>query len=78
MRQHKLGKAQERDKITKEMLKFLEATGKEKLLDILNDIIMTKNIPSDWNVAIILLIYKKEQAINCSNYRGITVTNIYV
>jgi hypothetical protein len=38
--------------------------------------IWTKEIPADWKVGLICLIYKKGDSLECKNHRGITLANV--
>lgn len=40
----------------------MDEAGKKNLLNVLNNIVLTKNVPKDWNIGIILPIYEKGDA----------------
>ena len=40
---------------------------------IVTDVWDSESMPSDWNLGIIYPIYKKEDRLDCNNYRGIIV-----
>lgn len=69
----KNGKAPGHDKITSEMIKQLGQTGKGLLLQLLNKTWEEESIPQDWEIGIILPIFKKGDNKECKNYRGITL-----
>ena len=72
----KIGRAPGDDNITAEMLKYMGNKATNVFRDLLNEIVAKKSIPSDWNIGIILPIYKKGDSKLCTNYRGITLTSI--
>lgn len=56
----KIGKAPDHDGITPQMIKYLGKTGKQKWLELLNKITRTSEILSDWRIAIIMTLHKKQ------------------
>ena len=73
LRKIKKGKSGGHDKITPEMLKHMGNTGVKLLVDLINTVWKQEKIPKDWEVGIIMPIYKKGDSRECSNYRGITL-----
>ena len=71
----KMGKAPGQDKITSEMIKNLGPKGRELLLEIYKKVSKEERIPKDWEVGLILPIFKKGDKRECKNYRGITLTS---
>lgn len=69
----KNGKAPGNDKITTEMVKNMGEEGRQFLLEILNKIWEEEKIPSDWELGLIVPIFKKGDNKDCNNYRGITL-----
>lgn len=69
----RLGKAPGKDTISPEMIKYMGEVGKEKLLQLMNNILKAKRVPKDWKSGIIVPLYKKGDRRECSNYRGITL-----
>jgi hypothetical protein len=63
------------DGIPNEVWRNLPSDGKTKLLDCINNIYHTQEIPSDWSKIIIVPIYKKSDASNPANYRPISLVN---
>lgn len=57
----KIGKAAGQDDITPEMLKYMGEKARTVFKDLLNNIIRTKEIPQEWNIGIILPLYKKRR-----------------
>lgn len=69
----KLGKAAGHDGIKPEMIKYMGVNGIKVLNKIFNLSWEQGIIPNDWEVAIILPIYKKGDNRMCENYRGISL-----
>uniref|UniRef100_A0A1Y1JWU5 Reverse transcriptase domain-containing protein n=1 Tax=Photinus pyralis TaxID=7054 RepID=A0A1Y1JWU5_PHOPY len=69
----KNGKAPGYDKITTEMLKNLDDRGTEMFWKLCNKIWDEEQIPEDWKIGLIVPIFKKGNARDCNNYRGITL-----
>lgn len=69
----KNGKTPGNDQITVEMIKNIGEKGSKLLLKIFNKIWKEENIPKEWEIGLILPIHKKGDAMECSNYRGITL-----
>ena len=72
----KNGKAAGHDNVKAEMIKTLGESGIKILTAILNKAWNLGSIPTDWEVGIIILIFKKGNARDCKNYRGITLLSI--
>ena len=72
----KLGKAAGYDGITPEMIKYTGEAGEEMLLNIIQLVWIRKQIPKDWEVAIIIPIYKKGDSRECENHRGISLLSV--
>lgn len=63
--------------MTVELLKYImEDTEKEKLLDLLNSIMILKEVPKNWNKGIILPLYKERDRKDYKNYRGTTLSSV--
>ncbi|XP_030766848.1 uncharacterized protein LOC115890687 [Sitophilus oryzae] len=71
----KKGKAAGHDNITGEMLKNLGESAVTVFTDLLNKIINEEEVPRDWELGIILPIFKKGDKTTCV-YRGITLLSI--
>ena len=81
IRKLKNGKAPGIDKITSEMIKKLGPRGNELLRKFLNMIWHQEKIPKEWEIGMLIPIYKSGDKTVCNNYRGITligtVTKVY-
>ena len=77
----KNGKAPGVDKITTEMVKNMGRVGKEELRKLLNTVWQEGRVPEEWEVAMIVPIYKTGDKGQCKNYRGIallgTIAKVY-
>lgn len=69
----KRGKAPGWDKITSEMIMTMGDKAMRMLLKIYQKAWEEEQIPKDWEVGLILPIYKKGDTRKCDNYRGITL-----
>ena len=74
----KSGRSPGTDKITAEMIKNMGKKGKEILLEIINKAWTSVDIPREWEEALIVPIFKKGNARDCNNYRGINLLNTIV
>lgn len=72
----KLGKAAGYDDISPEMIKNMEERSIEILTKLFNKIWTEEKIPQDWEIGIIMPIFKKGDYRDCRNYRGITMISI--
>ena len=72
----KLGKAAGGDEITPEMVKYMGPHGEQLLLAVLQLAWRYKSIPRDWELAIIIPIFKKGDNRECSNHRGISLLSV--
>ena len=71
----KKGKAQGQDKIT---IDLIEAAGEgiySKMAHLFSECLTQSKIPDSWNEAIVILLYKKGDPKNISNYRPISPVN---
>ena len=73
LRSLKVGKAAGCDNIRPEMIQYLGERGRNKLLRVCNMVWKHNTVPSDWENALILPIYKKGSTSSCDNYRGISM-----
>ena len=76
IRKLKRGKAGGHDTITPEMIKQMGSKGLEMLLDLINAAWEQGEVPSDWEIGVILPIHKKGDPRECTNYRGITLLSV--
>lgn len=76
IRKLKKGKSAGHDNITGEMLQNLGEKGIRVLTKICNKAWSEGKIPRDWEIGIILPIFKKGDKRECKNYRGITLSSI--
>ncbi len=63
------------DNINIELLKYLPAEAKSKLLDLFNNYWTQNIIPTEWKTALVIPIFKKGLRTICENYRGISLLN---
>ena len=68
------GKACGLDTICAEVLKLDELH--PLFLEILNVILVSKKVPLEWLISVLVPIYKKGSASDCSNYRGIALMSL--
>jgi Reverse transcriptase (RNA-dependent DNA polymerase)/Endonuclease-reverse transcriptase len=77
----KNGKAPGEDKITTEMAKNMGEKGTCMLLEIMNRAWREEKVPNEWQLGLIVPIYKAGDSKICNNYRGVTllstVTKLY-
>lgn len=69
-----MGKALGKHDITADMLKYLCEEAKKALINIINEVFVTKPFPLDWTLEIIIPFYKKGYKRKCKNYRNWEVT----
>lgn len=69
----KNGKAPGSDRITTEMIKYMGESGTQLCLKVLNTVWQEEKIPIEWEMGLIMPIFKKGDNRNCNNYRGITL-----
>lgn len=72
----KIGKAAGHDRISPEMIKNIGERSIEVLTKLFNKIWTEERIPQDWEIGIILPIFKKGDYRECKNYRGITMISV--
>lgn len=72
----KLGKAAGQDKIAPEMIKYMGRRAEKILLRIFQKAWQEKRIVKDWEVAILIPIFKKGDNRECRNHRGITLVSV--
>ena len=71
----KNNKAQGVDGITNELLKNGGDAIQASLVGLFNKIVELEKIPSEWNMGIIVPIFKKGDRKDLNNYRGISLTS---
>jgi hypothetical protein len=72
----KNGKAAGHDGITAEMIKHLGGNGTQILLKIFRKAWAEGKIPHDWEIGVLIPIYKKGDRLDCNNYRGTTLLSV--
>jgi hypothetical protein len=72
----KLGKAAGHDQIITEMIKYMGKTVEDLLLRIVQKAWNERKIVKDWEVAIIIPIFKKGSNRECKNHRGISLLSV--
>lgn len=73
IRELKNGKSPGADKITAEMVKAMGERGTNLLLEIFKRIWIEERIPKEWEMGLIVPLFKKGDSSDCNNYRGITL-----
>jgi hypothetical protein len=68
-------KATGSDEISSDLFKICDKNGLQSLVDLFNEILETEDIPSQWFESTIILIHKKGDRKDLSNYRPITLTS---
>ena len=69
------GKAAGEYEIVAEMLKNRGEVMIDWLLEILQEVWRTKQLPSEWKKSILVPVHKKDRKV-CANYRGISLLSI--
>lgn len=69
------GKAAGEDEIVAEMLKNGGEVMIDWLLEILQEVWRTKQLPSEWKKSVLVPVHKKDRKV-CDNYRGISLLSI--
>ena len=69
----KSGKDAGEDEIRPEMLKALNEEGIRWLMRVCQEAWILGKTPKDWQTGVIILIYKKGDRKQCTNYRGISL-----
>ena len=62
-------KAAGADGVTNAMIKHLPVSGKQHLLSIYNNFLLSGCVPDDWRVGEVVLVLKKNPPTNIKNYR---------
>ena len=70
------GKAVGEDEIVAEMLKNGGEVMIDWLLEILQEVWRTKQLPSEWKKSVLVPVHKKKDRKVCDNYRGISLLSI--
>ena len=66
-------KAEGADGVTNAMIKELPLSGRLKLVEIFNNVLLSGCVPEDWRVGEVILILKKNPPTDINNYRPITL-----
>uniref|UniRef100_A0A1B0CKX3 Reverse transcriptase domain-containing protein n=2 Tax=Lutzomyia longipalpis TaxID=7200 RepID=A0A1B0CKX3_LUTLO len=66
-------KAPGEDNIPAELVKYGGDELHKRIYGLIRKIWVTGKMPDDWNVAVIVPIYKKGDRLDCANYRGISL-----
>nr|CAH7716819.1 unnamed protein product [Callosobruchus chinensis] len=74
----KIGKAAGHDNRKPETIKALGPKGRALLLSLYRKVWESGSVPKDWEVGVIVPIWKKGDSKSCENYRGITLLSIVV
>ncbi|GAB0086845.1 Reverse transcriptase domain [Sergentomyia squamirostris] len=72
----KSGKAAAIDEIRSEMLKHLGVEGTMWLTRVIRVAWLSGRVPEDWQVGVIVPIFKKGNRKDCANYRGISLLSL--
>ena len=72
----KRGKAAGYDESTPEMIQSLGERGLEILTELLNEVWREERVPREWEVGIVIPLFKKGDCNECGNYRGITLLSV--
>ncbi|XP_073989088.1 uncharacterized protein [Rhodnius prolixus] len=72
----KLGKSAGHDGITPEMLRHMGEEGEEMLYGIMETAWNRRKIPKDWELSVIVPIFKKGSNRECNNHRGISLLSV--
>ena len=75
VKQSKKGKAPGPDNITTELIEAADELIYGKLATLFNECLHQSTVPEQWNEAIIILLHKKGDQRNLSNYRPISLLN---
>ena len=73
LRKTKSGKAPGHDQITPDMLKNMGEEALDILHRLINLIWNEKEIPAEWEISVLLPLFKKGDPRDCNNYRGISL-----
>jgi hypothetical protein len=71
----KNGKAPGEDDVSSELYKYASVNFKLRLVNFLNNIYANGTIPREWNNAIVVPIFKKDDKEDPKNCRGISLLN---
>lgn len=63
------------DGIQAEILKSLDEKAISSIHNLVELVWKEEKIPEDWRIALVCLIYKKNDPLKCNNYRGIALLN---
>ena len=75
IRKLKCNKSPGKDGITNEQIKYAGEEFKGKLLDFLNQVYRSKNVPKGWKTNKIIVIFKKGDKHRIENYRPLSLTS---
>ena len=75
VKQSKKGKAPGPDNITIDLIDAAGDIINDKLATLFNECLIQSKVPEIWNEAIIILLHKKGDQKNISNYRPISLLN---
>jgi len=76
MRKQKAGKASGPDLIRPEFTKYLNEGNTEVLASLMNKCFQLGKVPIDWQIGVIVPIFKKGNALDTNNWRGITLLSV--
>jgi hypothetical protein len=73
LKRMKAGKARDAEGIAAEMLKIDCVILRERILELLNDVVRSKALPADWRKSRLVVLFKKGDPKLPSNYRPIAI-----
>ena len=76
IRKLKNSKAPGADQITSEMVKYGGPYFQKKLHTLIAKVWESEKAPQDWKDAVIVTLYKKNDASDCDNYRGLSLLSV--